>query len=422
MSREVTSPPSASRNGAEERWGVATTLLLPAVEAARRHVGIDEATFRTHTFHRMPREFFLWTALDEVLKACVFLMKLDGFLADDEPRSAEADDIDCIERAIEAVLLEEERLRTRRLCELLVQLVLFSRKDTPEVYKHFLLLEELVRAAAFNQELAEFHGMPSAWIGATIEMTVEEARKVESLVDASDAWYARASARPARADDWQRTLTSARQRVVRALPLMTDFERLAIGTTYGEAFGSPSESIHFRAGADSVDHSRDSTVVVEGTKLGLMGLCVMRRVHELLGRPPVPPLTQIATVLDSNQEPTRLMESLNFRAAVSVGDFVLARGYLGQVVDETVSDFGYRSVRVELLAERPLPGLAADWFRVRDVVRLFSKPNLVARVRAALGDPAAAVDDEALRSAALSAWELGLRADVGSRSRRRAKT
>lgn len=416
MSTDEAPPPEQPQP--EERWAVFTKLILPAVKAARQHVGITEAIFRTHTFHSMPRQFFLWTALDEMLKTGVFLMKLDGFLGEQELQRAQPDEADPTDRALEAVLLEEEGLRARRLCELLVQLVLFAQKDAPDLYKHFLLLDALVQSAAYNDELTEFHGVPSDWVKATIEMTLTDLHALEPSVASADAWYARQHARPVRAADWRSLQSSARQRLIRALPLMTDFERLALGTTYAEAFGGPSATIHYRAGADPVDHSRESKVVAEGTKLSLIALCAMRRIHELLGAPAVPQLEQLARVLDANQEPTRLVESLNSRSAVAAGDFVLARGYLGQVVDERVSRLQYRSVRVELLAERPLPELAADWFRVRDVVRVFSKEKLVEGVRAKLEDPTAVVDDETLRNAALSAWEIGLRDEVRSRMRK----
>lgn len=408
-------PPSSTH----ERWPLVTKLMMPAVTAAREHVGITEAIFRTHTFHSFPREFFYWTALDEVLKTGIFLMKLDGFLSDEEPPRASPDDGDPADRAIEAVLLEEEQLRARRLCELLVQLTLFAQKDQPALYKHFLLLEELKRGAGYNEELEEFHGVASGWVQATLDRTLAEIHALEPNADANDAWYARPHRRPVRSADWRQLISSARHRLIRALPFMTDFERLVLGTTYTEAFGGPSEAIHYRAGADPVEHSRESSVVAEGTKLSLLGLCVLRRLHDALGRPAVPPLEQIARVLDANQQPARLLDSLNSRPAVSIGDFVLASGYLGQVVEERISRFGYRSVRVELLAERPLPDLAADWFRVRDVVRVFSREKLVAGVRLQLGDPATVVEDTTLRAAALRAWDIGLRAEVHSRQRKR---
>jgi hypothetical protein len=414
MSTDKAPPPEPAES--EERWRLFTDMILPAIKAARQHVGMTEATFRTQTFHSLPRPFFLWTALDEVLKTGMFLMKLDGFLGEQGLERPHPDEADPTHRAVEAVLLEEERLRARRLCELLVQVVLFAQKDAPELYKHFLLLEDLASAVGHNTDLAQFHGVPSEWVKSAIDMTLSELHALEPGIDANDAWYAGRHARPVRAEEWRTFLSSARQRLIRALPLMTDFERLALGTTYAEAFGAPSGTIHYRAGADPVDHSSESTIVAEGTKLSLIALCIMRRIHDLLGRPPVPQLEQIARVLDSNQEPTRLLQSLNFRSIVAAGDFVVARGYFGQVVEERVSSFGYRSVRVDLLAERPLPQLAADWFRVRDVVRVFSREKLVAGVRATLGDPAAVVDDETLRRAALSAWEAGLRDEIRSRA------
>lgn len=151
----TTEPPEDSAS--EQRWGEFTRLILPATTALREHVGIDEGTFRTHTFHGFLREFFLWPALDEAMKACVFVMKLDGLLDGELPRPdpAEAHPAD---RAIEALLLEEDHLRVRRLCEVLVQLVLFAKQDRRELYTHFLLLEDLVRAAAYNSELVDFHG------------------------------------------------------------------------------------------------------------------------------------------------------------------------------------------------------------------------------------------------------------------------
>jgi hypothetical protein len=401
-----------------ERWAVVTKTILPAVTALRQHVGMTEAIFRTQTFHSLPREFFLWTALDEVMKTGVCLMRLDEFLGEDQPERASPEDAHPTGRAIEAILLEEERLRARRLCELLVQLVLFGRKDTPELYGHFLLLEDLVRAQSYNGDLAEFYGVSSDWVRATVDRTVTELHGLEPKVNVSDAaWYAN-PVRPVRAASSRTLLTSARQRLILALPLMTDLERLALGTTYHEAFGEPSEAIHYRAGADPVDHARESTVAAEGTKLGLIALCVVRRIQDRLGSPAVAELEQLNRVFDTNQEPSRMIESLTSRAAIAVGDFVAARGYLGQVVDERVSRFGYRSLRVDFLAERPLQELAGDWFRVRDVVRLFSKQTLVAGVREKMSNPTAVVENESLRASAISAWSIGLRDQVraGKRS------
>jgi hypothetical protein len=117
-------------------------------------------------------------------------------------------------------------------------------------------------------------------------------------------------------------------------------------------------------------------------------------------------------VLDANTAASRYIELLNQGGRVAVGDFVLARGYLGEVMEDVTSPFGYRSLRVELLAERPLPHLSSDWFRARDVVLLFARGKLQAGVTELLGDKLTVAETADLRSSVLAAWNLGLRDQI----------
>jgi hypothetical protein len=139
----------------------------------------------------------------------------------------------------------------------------------------------------------------------------------------------------------------------------------------------------------------------------------------MLGRPTPSPAERIATALEGNTEALRRFELLNERQSIAVGDFVVARGYLGEVEEEITSTFGYRSLRVVFLAERPLPDLAGDWFRARDVVRLFSRAAMTKDVAAAVGgsealERAGGAGAE-LRASVVEAWNLGLRDEVRSR-------
>jgi hypothetical protein len=396
------------------RWDLYIDLLLPAVTSLRQRLRIDEDLFRSHTFHTAPRDFVLWTALDEVAKTAMFLMKLDGHLGDDPSEGAPKDD--WIERTSSSLILEEERLRSRRLCELLSQLVLFAQRDEEPYYRHFLLLEELSAAHWYNEDLQTFHGARSAWVQFGIDRTADEVTTVEATIDFAHAWYA-AYRPPFNAAQWRNTLTSARNRIRTALLNMSDFERLSMGTTYDEAFGQPSAAIHYRAGRDTRSgRAGDAdTVLAEASKLGMLGFCVIRRCFMLLGRPTPSPADQIARVLESNTEASRRFELLNERPNIVVGDFVVAHGYLGEVMEEVTSAFGYRSLRVELIAERPLPDLAGDWFRARDVVRVFSREALVAGIASTLGDANHGRAREAnLRDGVLEAWNLGLREQIRS--------
>jgi hypothetical protein len=72
------SDPPIENNDRAGRWDLYVDLLLPAVTSLRQRLRIDEDLFRSHTFHAPPRDFVLWTALDEVAKTAMLLMKLDS--------------------------------------------------------------------------------------------------------------------------------------------------------------------------------------------------------------------------------------------------------------------------------------------------------------------------------------------------------
>jgi hypothetical protein len=419
MTDSGTSPPTDDARDPHLDWY--PKLLLPASRTLRAVLAIDEEAFRRHTFHGAPRDFVFWTAVDEIEKTAMVLMRLHEFLGDKPIKvAAPADSVD---RTAIGIVLEEERLRARRLCELLTELVLFGQKDEDAYYAHFLLLNELCAASGFDADLRDFHGAGSAWVKATIEHATDEIRRLEPRIDFGFAWYANAKYKPPiDPANWRHLRSSARQRLKRALPLMTDFERLALGTTYEEAFGHPSASIHYTAGADAAaSFGEGRSEIAEATKIGILGLCVARRCWGLLGRPAGAAVEQLARVLDSNTEASRYIEHLDQGSRVAVGDFVLARGFLGEVMDQVTSPFGYRSLRVELLAERPLPDLASDWFRARDVVLLFAREKVTAGVARLLGDKVALAENADLRSSVLAAWEVGLRDRIrnGRRPRRR---
>ena len=83
-------------------------------------------------------------------------------------------------------------------------------------------------------------------------------------------------------------------------------------------------------------------------------------------------------------------------------------------MEEVTSLFGYRSLRVDLLAERPLAQLGSDWFRARDVVLLFAREKLMSRVAALLGGKVALAETTDPRAAVLAAWNVGLRDQIRS--------
>jgi len=137
-------------------------LTLKSVHELRPHTGIEEAAFRHGPWLNQTKGFVLYGILDEAEKAALFLMRIKDAVKStrEDLRSHPA------WRTSLSVLMEEQQLRVRRLCESFVTAVLFGTTDEDEYYRYYVQLTEVVYYASHRGDLAEFYGRPSAWLDA----------------------------------------------------------------------------------------------------------------------------------------------------------------------------------------------------------------------------------------------------------------
>jgi len=351
------------------RWGAHIDLSLKGARALRDKLGVDENSylFVSGATWADCRANFLYTALDEVHKCAIYLLRLAEYLdgPDVSPHG------DWISRLAFAQLIEEQSARERRLIELLVTLVLFDSTNEQDFYRDFLLLTDLDRLLSANSDLKEFHGAPSLNVEFSIEQDLLALRKIEETLDLSSAWY-RKHGGPLPEREGLRPgglLTSVRARVRKALPRMTDHERVLVGLSYS-GYGQASERVHY---TPSPQDYRFRQGQEEGKAFGLghLNLAILDRCHRILGRPDVPLLNRIAASLEQT-EPTDFVRRATLRNC-RVGDFVLAGGDLAEVLAIQETAYGYRSYQVRYLAERPIPEIPEDWFPARFIRLLYTK-------------------------------------------------
>ncbi len=117
---------------------------------------------------------------------------------------------------------------------------------------------------------------------------------------------------------------------------MRDFEKMAFGTTYGEAYSRPSRVVHYGKAHRGTVVGDVNLMRVEATQLQFRMLCVVARVFELLGNPNVPAAAEIHQILAGNTEASRFAGSATKQSVVE-GDFVVVHGFLAEVVAATTS-------------------------------------------------------------------------------------
>jgi hypothetical protein len=403
----------------DPKWDIPIDLSLKGASALRTLLAVDEDSYLTVAGQSWgdPRAYVLYTALDEVKKTAMYLVRLRDLLQGPELVPSE----DRITRLLVTHLAEEQHARIRRLLEVLVLLILFDDTNDQEYYRHLLLLEELDDMVSANADLKEFYGVRSANIDESIEHQVEWIRQVEPKIDISRCWYLAVRApigdptslRPGR------TLSSIRSRVRAAMPAMTAGEKLLFGYSYGGMYGHASEAVHYSVNRRDFRLRPGEEISAVGS-LGLLNFHVLDRCHRLLGMPEVPVATQLNDVLKRSHA-GRLLHLATVRD-ISVGDFVLAYGDLAEVIEVEESRYAYRSYRVRYIAEKPKPTIQEDWFPARYVQCLYTKEQflqgmerlvqvgkLPPDIAAKMGSLSPAELQPLLRESIATAWKLGLR-------------
>jgi hypothetical protein len=411
----------------DKKWEVPIELSLKGAKALREKLPIDEDGY---LFVAGPawgdcRAYVLYTALDEVKKCAIYLMRLRELL--DGPPVSPRDDR--VSRLMFSQLLEEQNARKRRLIELLVTLVLFETTNSQEFYRDLLLLEDLDDLLSSNADLEEFYGARSANIDNSVAQRLADIRRIEGSVDLSKAWY-RAQLAPLPQQDRLRPgrlLSSVRSRVRAALPLMAARERLLVGFSYA-GYGQASESIHYSTNPRDY-RLRQGQAQAKALNLGLINFAILDRCHRLLGRPDVPIITRLSDSLERT-EPSELVHRATVRD-ITAGDFVLAYGNLAEVMEIRGSPYGYRSYRVRYLAEKPIPAIQEDWFPAFYVQLFCTRERFLKRMQEMVAQgrmPADAAEmmgrltdaqlQPLIRASLTDTWKLGLREWVRGEQRK----
>lgn len=348
-------------------WDVPIGISLQGAEAIREVLRVDEGSYLrvAGATWADPRSYVLSTALDEVTKTAMHLMRIREFLSGGTISPHD----DRMSRLLVTHVLEELHARARRLLEVLVALILFHTTNQQGHYRHLLLLEDLNSLLSSNSDLEEFYGARSVNIDDSIEHELERIEEVEGKIDLSTCWY-RSNKSPIRSQANLRPggiLSSVRSRIREAVPFMTDSERLLFGYSYSGMYGQTSETVHYSVSRkDFRLQAGDEHPATVG--LGLLNFAILERCHQLLDSPEIAVVDRLRQQL-SKSNASRLVHTATVRD-IEVGDFVLAYGDLAEIVEIRVSDYAYRSYRVRYLAEKPKPNIQEDWFPAR-YVRLF---------------------------------------------------
>lgn len=406
------------RSKTPENWDFFIRATLHGARDLRDVLNLSENDFRSASgfSHADARAWYLYGALDEIMRANVVLRQWAELLvADDEGEESKQGDPPYLRRVILETVLDEQDLRRRRLMELLVDLICFRETNEQDYYRHYLLLRFLRDHLTATLDFKDFYSLSSRRLRAQLEGPMRWASDLETTkIDPQRSWYRQDGVTLSESTPPAALFTSFRTRLKSALQTGTANEKLVLGTSY-YGYSSASGGIHYYPDRRPNRYEL-LTQARQGIPMtGVLALNCLVACQKLMANVPEGVNRQLLQTLENSPEIRQIFEG-QVSGRAKVGDFVLAYGqYLAEVERTKVSDFGYESYRLRFLEEHPPRGIECDWLPPQEVCRLSNLDRIAEDTRREMIESGAQepVDKDEVRAAVRRAiaevWQTGLR-------------
>jgi tetratricopeptide (TPR) repeat protein len=385
-------------------------LLAAGANEIRQRLRFDEDTYDRfgRLYNQRGRDYYIYAVLDEIEQAGISLGESKEFF-DETPEATPPDEHGRrITRNILQTAQRDQSLLTRRLIEILIELINFSQANSNAYFDHYLLYKELGQYKKRRSDFKTYFDITNSNGETAIELLKSAIADGERSLQIDKCWYLKrpkgGSPQPRGETDFLPFQTMFNQ----GLSLATRSERAVLGFHYGEAFREPSHSIHLNIGGVQRAVSFDFLKARRG-QIVILALNCLLRCRRLVGiRSRTGCGAQIARVL-SNGEVARRMYRHITRSEITRGDFVTVLDRLCEVVAVKKSKYGYRSFKVRYLST-PLAEEKEDWFPALNLTKVGDGKKIrkdVIQLLRSVGatPPSPRRIRQAMRDSALDLWQ-----------------
>ncbi|RJP44580.1 hypothetical protein C4587_01545 [Candidatus Parcubacteria bacterium] len=373
----------------------------------------DEFYFQTRYAWVSPedaKKLFLYGCARQVIKATVVLIENEDFVQE-LPKN---DDTDVLGRAIIESIIDAQHVILRRHLELLANLIGFSQSDRGnEAFRIFLNAESLDYFLGRQADFCEFFENRSANYDSSLSTF---SKRIDEDIKAlkTTPWFLRENWKDLVKQTHPSVFTSARTRIMSAIPYATADEKIMFGMSY-EFFSQFSAAAHAAAGSRFDErHYRPKTIKGNIAMISMTGLHIISRLNRLMG---FDDPSDFQTRMAGKSVSPELIK--RWSREFEVGDIVFAMDDVAEVTAFKKSKYGYTSVKIRFLTRPPLPETPEDALPCAFVamvmpkrkVREFlfknkGKPTTPIRLREALVEMEKETDNTLLKCARAAFVEL----------------
>jgi len=353
-------------------------ICLKGANDLRGILKLDDTSYLRIFFraHQDARRYYIYGVLDELEKAGVALLGYNEVLQD-----TSGDTHDRISRNVVSSIVDQEMVWVRKLTEIMTNLLLFTKSNTQEYYKHLLLVSHLDDLKKVLADTREYFSAENLNHNYQKDEAIKDIEQLETTMHLDDCWYLAPKKGGGRHSGTKGILASFKVKLQDAYLIATPDQKLTLGTTYGNTYGRSSQSLHPNIlKADPDIGFRDIELGI--SHIGILSAHILILCRKLLGdRRRKGMVAQLARVFANNKYPDELFKS-RVNPSIKNGDFVIAYGDIAEVIKIYKSKYGYRSFKVRYLGTPPLPNIPVDTFPAMFVRKFYDRKSISDEVKA----------------------------------------
>lgn len=359
----------------------AITVAFEAGHDLRKQLNLNEGNFRFRApySHANPRNIFIYQAVDEAQKSATCLMRWKEFFSGDssEINIQQGEDTkQQIIRITRQAVLEEQSLRSRKLIEILVDMILFLNTNEDIYFKDYYYFCELYEYQNYQSDRNEFFGFKSKNTKHHIKWLREQILSLEkSGLEVEKRWYLH---EPKSISSLKKIRLSSFRAKYKKISLCQNSEIMTLlGKSYLHVYGE-SRKIHFSANDTSGNFSQNNPSSY-ANKVAVLIINLLLKAQEL-SRLSSSKIDKMLSGVNPDDVDSELYKEMTTPQA-NAGDYVLVHRDLGQVIEERKSKYGYFSYNVRYISKPPLKETPDDWFASFQIKRLGTKLELLKNVK-----------------------------------------
>jgi len=348
-------------------------ICLKGANNLRTILRMDDTSYTRvfFTAHQDARKYYIYGILDELEKAGVALMGYQEVLKD-----TSGDTHDRVSRNVIASIVDQQMVWIRKLTEILAELLLFSKTNIQEYYRHYLLVNHLSDLKKVISDTKEFFASENLNHKHQKEEAINEIQQLEAKLNHASCWYLASKKGGGKHAGDKGLLASFKGKLQQSYLIANPDQKLTLGITYENTYGRSSRSLHPNLVRPDPEMGVKN-IEIGIAQIGTLAAHILILCRKLLkDRRKKGIVAQLARVFRKNKYPDKLLKS-RVNPSIKKGDFVIAYGDIAEVIKINKSKYGYRSFKVKYLSSPPLAHIPIDTFPAM-FVRKFYERKLIA--------------------------------------------